>query len=54
MSNITPWLVCGGIFLVMPGVSFALGFYLGRHGAPFTVTVNRNTDDGEGYGYGRG
>lgn len=52
MSQLVPWMFCFGIFLVLPGVAFALGLYIGRNGVPIQIDVKKRTDVDEDVGYG--
>lgn len=41
MGDFTPWALCIGVFLVWPALMFAIGFYVGRNGFPFSITIRR-------------
>jgi hypothetical protein len=35
--GVGPWLMCFGIFVVVPLVAFVIGYKVGRDGLPFRV-----------------
>lgn len=37
MDQISPYLLCTGIFCVWPMLLFGMGYYLGRNGSPVAV-----------------
>ena len=37
MESFTPWLVCCGIFGVLPLGAFGLGFYFGKYGVEIKI-----------------
>jgi hypothetical protein len=39
MENITPWMLCCGIFGVLPLGAFGLGYYFGKYGVE--IKLNR-------------
>ena len=43
MENLTPWLLCCGIFGALPLGAFGLGFYFGKYG----VEIKIHRPDGE-------
>jgi len=51
MSQLVPWMFCFGIFLVLPGVAFALGLYIGRNGVPLQIDIKRKGDVDEDVGF---
>lgn len=37
MENVSPWLICIGVFCLWPSVLFVVGFIVGRRGLPFRI-----------------
>jgi hypothetical protein len=52
MGNIGPWMVCFGIFFVVPLVAFAAGVYVGRNGSPVEIKLKGGGPGDEDVGYG--
>lgn len=53
MQGATPWMICSGAFLV-PIITFAIGFYIGRNGLPYSIRIERRQAEEPEVGYGQG
>jgi len=49
MGSVGPWAICVGVFVVMPLVSFALGYKIGRGDFPLRVNVEWAGGENEEY-----
>jgi hypothetical protein len=41
MGNVTPWVICVGVVLIWPMLTFVVGFYVGRNGLPYDVKISK-------------